>query len=87
MCLTIGTPKNINFQFETNRKLMNLGVPILIRHFRVSLGVSNSITVIDLFSALCAKLFQRGGKFLKYFFLLSAHLNRLLYIEGNEFKG
>ena len=45
-------------------------------------------TVIDLFSALCAKLFQSGGKFLKYFFfLLSAHFNRLLYIEGNEFKG
>ena len=46
------------------------------------------ITVIDLFSALCAKLFQNGGKFLKYFFfLLSAHFNKLLYIEGNEFKG
>ena len=44
-------------------------------------------TVIDLFSALCAKLFQNGGKFLKYFFLLSAHFNKLLYIEGNEFKG
>ena len=44
-------------------------------------------TVIDLLSALCAKLFQNGGKFLKYFFLLSAHFNRLLYIEGNEFKG
>ena len=25
-------------------------------------------TVFDLFSALCAKLFQNGGKFLKYFF-------------------
>ena len=25
-------------------------------------------TVFDLFSALCAKLFQSGGKFLKYFF-------------------
>ena len=46
------------------------------------------ITVIDVFSALCAKLFQGGGKFLKYFFfLLSAHFNRLLYIEGKEFKG
>ena len=45
-------------------------------------------TVIDLLSALCAKLFQNGGKFFKYFFfLLSAHFNKLLYIEGNEFKG
>ena len=45
-------------------------------------------TVIDLFSALCAKLFQNGVKFFKYFFfLLSAHFNKLLYIEGNEFKG
>ena len=25
-------------------------------------------SVIDLFSALCAKLFQNGGKFFKYFF-------------------
>ena len=34
MCLNIGTPKNINFSFETNGKLMALGVPIL-KHFRV----------------------------------------------------
>ena len=34
MCLNIGTPKNINFSFETNRKLMALGVPIL-KHIRV----------------------------------------------------
>ena len=34
MCLIIGTPKNINFLFETNGKLMILGVPIL-KHFRV----------------------------------------------------
>ena len=32
--LDIGTPKNINFPFETNGKLMILGVPIL-KHFRV----------------------------------------------------
>ena len=45
-------------------------------------------TVIDLFSALCAKLFQRGRQIFEvFFFLLSAHFNRLLYIEGNEFKG
>ena len=35
VCLNIGTPKNINFPFETNGKLMILGVPIL-KHFRVS---------------------------------------------------
>ena len=28
MCLNIGTPKTINFPFETNKKLMALGVPI-----------------------------------------------------------
>ena len=45
-------------------------------------------TIIDLFSALCAKLFQRGRQLFEvFFFLLSAHFNRLLYIEGNEFKG
>ena len=34
MCLNTGTPKNINFSFETNGKLMALCVPIL-KHFRV----------------------------------------------------
>ena len=29
MCLNIGTPKNINFPFETNGKLMISDVPIL----------------------------------------------------------
>ena len=29
MCLNNWTPKTINFPFETNRKLMVLGVPIL----------------------------------------------------------
>ena len=38
MCLNIGTPKKINFQFETNGKLMVLGVPIL-KHFRVTTRV------------------------------------------------
>ena len=33
-CLNIGTPKNINFPFGTNGKLMVLGVPIL-KHFSV----------------------------------------------------
>ena len=38
MCLNIGTPKkNINFPFETNGKLMVLGVPIL-KHYWVTLG-------------------------------------------------
>ena len=35
MCLNTGTPKNFNFSFETNGKLMALGVPIL-KHFRVA---------------------------------------------------
>ena len=35
MCLNTGTPKNINFSFETNGKWMALGVPIL-KQFRVS---------------------------------------------------
>ena len=35
MSLNTGTPKNINFSFETNGKLMALGVPIL-KHIRVS---------------------------------------------------
>ena len=34
MCLNTGTPKNINFSFGKNGKLMALGVPIL-KHFRV----------------------------------------------------
>ena len=34
MCLNTGTPKNINFSYERNGRLMALGVPIL-KHFRV----------------------------------------------------
>ena len=34
MCLNIETPKTINFPFDTNGKLMILGVPIL-KPFRV----------------------------------------------------
>ena len=34
MCLNTGTPKKHNFSFETNGKLMALGVPIL-KNFRV----------------------------------------------------
>ena len=40
MCLNIGTPKNINFSFETNGKLMALGVPIL-KHIRVSYDITD----------------------------------------------
>ena len=42
MCLNTGTPKNINFSFETNGKLMALGVPIL-KHFRVMWDCEPSI--------------------------------------------
>ena len=41
MCLNTGTPKNINFSFETNGKFMALGVPIL-EHFRVNEKFSNT---------------------------------------------
>ena len=34
ICLNIGTPKNINFPFGTNGKLMVLCVPIL-KYFRI----------------------------------------------------
>ena len=34
MCLSIGTPKNINFPFGTTGKLMVSGVPVL-KHFSV----------------------------------------------------
>ena len=35
MCLSIGTPKIINFPFVPNGKLSILGVPIFIKHIRV----------------------------------------------------
>ena len=48
MCLNIGTPKNINFSFETNGKLISLGVPIL-KHFRVKLlNVQVSISELSI---------------------------------------
>ena len=34
MCLSIGTPKTINFHFVPNGKLMFLGVPVF-KHIRV----------------------------------------------------
>ena len=46
MCLSTGTPKNINFSFETNGKLMALGVPIL-KHFRVFHEIPIFQTVIS----------------------------------------
>ena len=48
MCLNTGTPKNINFSYETNGKLMALGVPIL-KHFRVPPCFSVSFTKGDNF--------------------------------------
>ena len=36
MCLNIGTPKIINFPFETNGKLLILDVPIL-KHYRIEI--------------------------------------------------
>ena len=37
MCLNTGTPKNINFSFETNGKLMALSVPIQLNNGRMIL--------------------------------------------------
>ena len=34
ICLNIGSPRNYHFPFETNGKVVVLGVPIL-KHFRV----------------------------------------------------
>ena len=48
MCLNTGTPKNINFSFETNGKLMALGVPIL-KHFRVCTLSQNQLSDIQTF--------------------------------------
>ena len=42
MCLNAGTRKNITFSFQTNGKLMALGVPIL-KHFR---AVEKNVTVL-----------------------------------------
>ena len=73
--------------FITDRAVGPLNICMIsgkygIKHFAFG------FTVIDLFSALCAKLFQRGRQLFEvFFFLLSAHFNRLLYIEGIEFKG
>ena len=45
-------------------------VPICLDLYTIinETALQNAFTVIDLFSALCAKLFQNDGKFLKYFF-------------------
>ena len=42
MCLNTGIPKNINFLFETNGKLMVLGVPIL-KLFRVCIPFNQTL--------------------------------------------
>ena len=46
-----------------------------------------SLLPYSTFLAPCAlNFFRVAAKFLSNFFLLSAHFNRLLYIDGNEFK-
>ena len=47
MSLNTGTPKNINFSFGTNGKLMVLGVPIL-KHFRVCHFRKQGKVILDL---------------------------------------
>ena len=47
MCLNTGTPKNINFSFETNEKLTALGVPIL-KHFRVHVFMIRNLLIVDM---------------------------------------
>ena len=81
--------------FSHNNKVFNymvkygMDMPVCscFRMLQPTSSCSKLTTVIDIFSALCAKLFQNGGKFLSIFFLLSAHFKKLLYIEGNKFKG
>ena len=46
MCLNIGTPKKINFSFETNGQLMALGVPIL-KHFRVEYATCKGVKIFQ----------------------------------------
>ena len=55
---------------------------------KLSKAIDENLLPQSTFLAPCAlNFFRGGGKFFKYFFfLLSAHFNRLLYIEGNEFK-
>ena len=58
MCLDIGTPKNINFSFETNGKLIALGVPIL-KHFRVLTIISDLCMPFKV--SKCAVLFTNDS--------------------------
>ena len=46
MSSNTGTPKNINFLFETNGKTMALGVPIL-KHFRVFKRQAGKIAYLE----------------------------------------
>ena len=47
----------------------------------------NEMIPYSTFLAPCALNFSEWGQIFEViFFLLSAHFNRLLYIEGNEFK-
>ena len=74
MCLNIGTPKNINFSFETNGKLMALGVPIL-KHIRV---------VLFLISIFYLYFFLHFFFFLSFFrsFFFFFFLNKALYWQS-----
>ena len=58
MCLYTGRPKNINFSFETNGKLMALGVPIL-KHFRVSQVIKETDSIC--FSHSCLQRHVRAN--------------------------
>ena len=62
MCLNIGTPKKIKFPFETNGKLMVLGVPIL-KHFRVA--TCNGCKVVTLKSGKVEKCIRMVTTVLK----------------------
>ena len=46
MCLSIRTPKTINFSFGTNGKLMVLGVPIF-KHFRINADVDVNLAMLN----------------------------------------
>ena len=52
-CVSIGTPKTINFPFGTNGKLMILGVPIFKHIVFFSIIVKHLISQMSSFMLLC----------------------------------
>ena len=50
MCLNIGTPKAINFPFDTNGKVMFLYVSVL-KHFQVCHVIQKSTTCMFIWSS------------------------------------